>query len=177
VSAEHLLPVVQHGKLTRLVSYWDWSLDVANVSASSIWDAKSAFGGNGVAPRPTDTSTDERRPFKDFTVEYSQLATEKHCIGRNWNSGGEEVGSMWAESYTPAIVAAGQEHVYFTSYSVTLENGPHGAIHAAVGGDMSPSTSPIGKSTTPEYNLTCANVSLDPIFFLHHGHIDRLWTL
>jgi tyrosinase len=52
---------------------------------------------------------------------------------------------MMAEHYTPAIVAAGQEHVNFTSYSVTLEGGSHGAIHSAIGGDMSSSTSPNGK--------------------------------
>ena len=46
----------------------------------------------------------------------------------------------------------------FTSFEGALE-GPHGWVHNAVGGTM-------GSSTSPK----------DPIFWLHHGFIDKLWA-
>ncbi len=38
-------------------------------------------------------------------------------------------------------------------------NGPHGSVHVAIGGNMGSVTS----------------AALDPVFWLHHGNIDRLW--
>jgi tyrosinase len=46
----------------------------------------------------------------------------------------------------------------FTAFSGALE-GPHGWVHNAVGGTM-------GLSTSPK----------DPLFWLHHGFIDKLWA-
>jgi hypothetical protein len=43
--------------------------------------------------------------------------------------------------------------------STQLEFGPHGVVHTTIGGDMGDMGSP-----------------LDPIFFLHHCNIDRLWA-
>ncbi|KAM0327201.1 hypothetical protein ACHAQA_006334 [Verticillium albo-atrum] len=146
-----------------VATYWDWTLDVASVPNSPIWDAKSGFGGNGQRAGPNETSVEsciQDGPFKDLRVEYLQLETQEHCLKRNWNAGGEEIGNMLAQHYTPEVVAAGQEHTSYNSFHVTLEGGPHGALHSAIGGDMSPSTSPN-----------------DPIFFMHHGQIDRLWTI
>lgn len=46
------------------------------------------------------------------------------------------------------------------SFSWLLEADPHGAIHGLIGGDMGFVTSS----------------ARDPIFWLHHANIDRLWT-
>jgi hypothetical protein len=46
-----------------------------------------------------------------------------------------------------------------TGFSPSLENSPHGAVHTLVGGRMA-------------FVPTAAN---DPIFWLHHGNIDRNW--
>jgi len=46
----------------------------------------------------------------------------------------------------------------FTAFTAALE-GPHGWVHNAVGGTMATSTSPA-----------------DPVFWLHHGFIDKLWA-
>ena len=40
-----------------------------------------------------------------------------------------------------------------------LEGGPHGQVHVAVGGDMS----------------EVARAARDPVFWLHHCNVDRLW--
>lgn len=67
---------------------------------------------------------------------------------------------MLASAYKPNVVNEIQNSKDYDSYRRTLESGPHGAIHSAVGGDLGPATSPN-----------------DPVFFLHHAQIDRLWWL
>lgn len=47
----------------------------------------------------------------------------------------------------------------FNSFSASIEGTPHGAVHGQVGGWMS----------------TFATAGLDPIFWLHHCNVDRLW--
>ncbi|HEX8691637.1 MAG TPA: tyrosinase family protein [Longimicrobium sp.] len=49
----------------------------------------------------------------------------------------------------------------FTSFQSSLEGTPHGNVHVAVGGWMG----------------TVPNAALDPIFYLHHAQIDRLWEV
>jgi tyrosinase len=51
--------------------------------------------------------------------------------------------------------------VPFTTFSSSLEGTPHGAVHVSVGGWM---------AVVPQ-------AAQDPIYWLHHANIDRLWTL
>ena len=46
----------------------------------------------------------------------------------------------------------------FSSFQTKLERGAHADVHVAVGGTMNSASSPA-----------------DPIFFLHHANIDRIW--
>ena len=46
----------------------------------------------------------------------------------------------------------------FAPFQLALEFGPHGAVHIAIGGDMNSPASPT-----------------DPLFFMHHANVDRLW--
>lgn len=129
-------------------SYWDWSLDTSDVPGSSIWDAKSGFGGNGVSSGPNGTKTPkciQDGPFKNWRVHYSQLETKEHCLEREWNDGSEEPGDMLALFYTPEAVKKIQQITNYNDYRIDLEGGPHGALHSAIGGDMTPSTSPNGE--------------------------------
>ena len=48
----------------------------------------------------------------------------------------------------------------FVEFWHELENGPHAAVHGSISGDMISMCSPN-----------------DPIFFLHHAQVDRLWWL
>jgi len=59
------------------------------------------------------------------------------CLARNWNSGIAFPGDMLAGSYTNEVVAEVQALEDYPSFRYKLEGGPHGAIHSAVGGDVS----------------------------------------
>ena len=49
--------------------------------------------------------------------------------------------------------------ISFASFQ-NLINGPHGSVHGRVGGDM----------------CCVPTASYDPIFFLHHANVDRIWA-
>ena len=56
-------------------------------------------------------------------------------------------------------VNAAMSEPTFASFQ-NLINGPHGAVHGRVGGDM----------------CCVPTASYDPIFFLHHANVDRIWA-
>jgi len=58
-----------------------------------------------------------------------------------------------------ASIDAVFEEDTFSGFQFQLEQGPHNAVHRAVGGNMAQANSPS-----------------DPIFFLHHANIDRIWS-
>ncbi|GIZ48654.1 hypothetical protein CKM354_001170600 [Cercospora kikuchii] len=150
-----------------LVPYWDWTLDSPhNVSQSHLWSSKTGLGGNGNPLKTVSLSDGSTRncvtdgPFKNLKVSYFGSSLDGHCLTRNFNNGTEQIGDMLAFAYKPDVVAEIQGLKDYDSYRRRLESGPHGAIHSAVGGDLIPATSPN-----------------DPVFFLHHAQIDRLWWL
>ena len=59
---------------------------------------------------------------------------------------------------TFADVTAVQRQTDYASYTAALEGGPHNTAHRWVGGVMATGWSP-----------------LDPLFWLHHAQVDRLW--
>jgi tyrosinase len=57
-----------------------------------------------------------------------------------------------------------------------LESKPHNLVHARVGGqsskfDANPSASEVGLMAMPD------TAALDPVFWVHHANIDRLWEI
>jgi tyrosinase len=151
-------------------SYWDWTLDVADVPASEIFDTEHGFGGNG--GNKTEKTSDAKKrdwkcltdgPFKDMRPAYVQTEYAPHCLSRDFFDGTSRPGNMRTELYTPEAIAEINTQESFVDFELYLENKPHGAIHSAVGGafgDMGPSSSPN-----------------EPLFFLHHTQVDRLWWL
>ncbi|SRR5260221_7454676 len=71
-------------------------------------------------------------------------------VTRNWDP---------TQLATQADLNAANSMVTFTLFQRTLEGAVHGSVHNAVGGDMASSASPT-----------------DPLFWLHHANIDRLWA-
>lgn len=66
-------------------------------------------------------------------------------------------GSLPASAVDPT---AALSYVPFNSFSPTLQGTPHNAVHSTIGGDMG----------------TFQTAGRDPIFWLHHCNIDRLWN-
>lgn len=139
--------------------YWDWTVD--NSASSSIW-GPDFMGGDG---RPGDRKVMDgpfafdagnwvcvgspnflRREFGVQAAELPSAAQVTACLAVTPYDS-----SPWDESSNP-------------SFRNQLEGwiGPgqiHNRVHVWVGGSMLPFTSPN-----------------DPVFFLHHCNVDRLWA-
>jgi tyrosinase len=75
---------------------------------------------------------------------------EEWGVTREWDA---------TELTTQAVLDSVMKIPTFTAFQSALENTVHATVHIAVGGTMSSSSSPA-----------------DPIFWLHHANIDRLWA-
>ena len=64
-----------------------------------------------------------------------------------------------------------------TGFSRDLE-GQHGGVHVAVGGaDLLPSPAAVNPTFVPRGQMSAVPLSPnDPVFFLHHCNVDRLWA-
>ncbi|KAK0657998.1 hypothetical protein B0T16DRAFT_425987 [Cercophora newfieldiana] len=139
---------------TGTAMYWDWVADSSAPTQSAVWDPVTGFGGNGTgpdnnngfAPRVTDG------PFKDYSPLYRDRDVHPHGFSRNWVQGipgDPDQMDLNAHRYNPASMALVFAETTYNGFRHELENGPHSAIHFGVGGD--------------------------PVFFLHHTQVDRVW--
>ncbi|EPZ33650.1 putative, di-copper centre domain-containing protein [Rozella allomycis CSF55] len=128
-----------------VIPYWDWSLDSQAPEVSIIF-LDSLFGGNG---RANDSCVTNGR-FKDWKVAYPNPS----CLKRNFD-GGSKLSAFYATEQMDLLV---QGSGTYDAFRQALEGAPHGTPHNNIGGFMATMHS-----------------SNDPIFWLHHGFIDKLW--
>ena len=79
---------------------------------------------------------------------------------RNINDGSALPSPVVVDDLNTALAKISFPPSGFDGFSPSLEGSPHGAVHVLIGGRM---------GSVP----TAAN---DPIFWLHHGNIDRVWN-
>ena len=131
----------------------------ANIPGSSnplFVTARYGPNGGGVIFVPTQAAIDAnpQDPNSDFAFG---VVTET-CMSD----------SAYTDSFGGG--ATGFEH--FDSATGDLENNPHNLVHSYVGGFQ-------GNDQNNEQGLMGDPLmaGLDPIFYLHHGNIDRLWAI
>lgn len=129
--------------------YWHESMDVANVTTASVFDPVTGFGGNGVGTN----SCIADGPFANMTLHLGPLyEITDHCLSRSQSESGI------ARASVANIETCMELENYTTCYDCLSEN-PHTSGHAAVGGVM------LDIQASPG----------DPIFYLHHTNLDRIW--
>ncbi|KAF2237624.1 putative tyrosinase [Viridothelium virens] len=137
--------------------YWDWSLDWNNISGSPVWDNEFGFGGNG------NSSEDGFRgncvtdgPFAWLEVLFIGDISVPHCLSRGFLEGDEL--NKWTSQWQPSVIDGVLSTQTYANFSLRLEDGPHLSLPHIIHGDYSVGSAPA-----------------DPIFFLQHAQIDRLW--
>jgi tyrosinase len=161
--------------------YWSWSADAALASptAAPLWSA-SYIGGDGAGPNDLVPNG----PFKNWmalvmtpsmTLVPRAVPGIIRRLGRDaqgaptlpraldvTNSFSESAydSAPWSESQTSAPSFRNRLEGWLLRPGDQTPNGRmHNRVHLWVGGDMLPGTSPN-----------------DPVFFLHHANVDRLWA-
>ncbi len=155
--------------------YWDWAADAANPRGAPLWNTgpgRQYVGGDGQV-----TSG----PFANWTA---LIETAGGSFVPRPGGIQRELGSYTGGSPVFPTPQQVQDVIAnFPKYDTSRwdlnstgsfrnrlegwaasagESGPqlHNRVHVWIGGDMGPGTSPN-----------------DPVFFLHHGNIDRIWAL
>lgn len=129
-----------------VIPYWDWSYDSQAPELAPIWQS-DWYGGNG---RSGDRCVTNGK-FSNYRPYYPQT----HCLQRQWDNGDR----IYAYYSPQALRDLIDNSTPYDTFRQRLEGAPHGQVHVSIGFDMSTMYSPN-----------------DPIFFLHHCFIDKLWA-
>ncbi|KHN99588.1 tyrosinase [Metarhizium album ARSEF 1941] len=140
--------------------YWDWSLDWMDLANSSIWASDTGFGGDG-DPNGPETVGEGRcvidGPFADLRPVIYNHTRNVHCLSRGFRHGNLE-GRLPGRKFSPENIGSILRLQSYTEFLQRVERDLHNTLHTSINGDFKA--------------MTAAN---DPLFFLHHANLDRLW--
>ncbi|KAI8816851.1 uncharacterized protein EV422DRAFT_500751 [Fimicolochytrium jonesii] len=152
--------LIRHCGWDEGIPFWDWSHDSQSPETSILWSAR--FYGR---PTPsTPGSSPDSSPSSSHFIGASNFThlfatwPSPHPIDRNWVQGPQ--GTLIPATFSPVeleMITGMARYGLFRSFLETL---PHNLVHSGVGGDG-------GDFATAPTN---------PIFWLHHGNIDRHWA-
>ncbi|KAI3662144.1 hypothetical protein MP638_002130 [Amoeboaphelidium occidentale] len=134
-----------------VIPYWDWSIDASAPHQSRIWET---YGRS----QPYQCVT--QGAFANWQVPQPN----PHCVSRgiDFQSG---TGAWWSSEVLGLLVRNTPD---FGQFASTLENSPHNLVHLAIGGGGSGGQAPGDMA----YRDMSPN---DPLFYMHHGFVDKLW--
>ena len=178
---------------TGSLPYWNWALDASAPQDSPLFTGDAySMGSNGayiasrsgvylgnqnvVIPPGTGGGCITSGPFSNYTANLGPLDTtdlgdfdyNPHCVTRDLNSWVSTRFTSWENvttlllnnNYVEAFQGVMQAD---SNYLPTGNFGVHGGGHFTLG----------SQSTMSDFESSPA----DPVFYLHHGMIDRLWTV
>ncbi|KAJ3565331.1 hypothetical protein NPX13_g7549 [Xylaria arbuscula] len=135
---------------TGPLPYWNEPVDASALSESVILDPETGFGGDGSGSARCITDG----PFVNITLRINQdlEAGDEYCIYRALND----------RSFSNAVQTNVDTCLAKSTFNDAwncIEAKPHSSGHGGVNGLM------VDVALSPG----------DPIFWLHHGYIDKLW--
>ena len=167
--------VVRH-LLTHLFSYWDWSLDWSQFRAAPVWDVDSGLGGDGTGPESVGNGRCVTAgPFSDIEMSFYDGEFQPHCLSRGFPPEKElkELGQL----IRPEAIDNLMDEDNYHTFAGELERRAHKFLSHSVRGDLSRFTGPNGiYFLILTIHRWRADEGTDPVFFLHHVNIDRLWS-
>lgn len=149
--------------------YWDWTLDARNLSGAPVWDPQLGFGGDGNPGMPTGiyrgncvtegVFANTTRAYLSTNPTWRQgVSYSPHCLARAFFQG-PQLEDLQRNVSAQAIESL-LEETSFEQFFESFERGSHQVIPQFVHGDFMTYTAPN-----------------DPVFFLHHTQVDRIWWL
>ncbi|KAF9785224.1 Di-copper centre-containing protein [Thelephora terrestris] len=162
--------------------YWDWTKDTSDIYHSTVF-SDSDYDGLGSWGDPDNDFQLCTGGFKDMVVAYPV----PHRVRRNYTAfpyfppgfpvpvGVPPLTAMLNTTFTSEIVntIVNSTPGDYISFQASLENGPHPGPHLVLGGEMG-GICPFG-SGPPECVPGPKWSPNDPMFFLHHAMVDRIW--
>lgn len=138
------------------VPYWDWSLEADNWKTSIVWNSECGFGGDG------DPENGHHVTTGPFSAENDWIPPNGDPLMRKFH------GNITNAAGVATVQKKKVEQ--FDEWHHDIEAILHGPVHCYIGGSIIKTLS--GSITS---GTMCTDISAnDPIFFLHHGFIDKL---
>ncbi|TKA52283.1 hypothetical protein B0A55_13183, partial [Friedmanniomyces simplex] len=148
----------------RGLVYWDWTLDSGALEHSPVFDALTGFGGDGEVGGEITVGRSGRclvdGPFANVTADYYDVKFQPHCLSRGFRDLEGNLGHIDGHDISPESIEEVLGLNEYESFVALMESRVHDAIPFGIGGDFETFTAPY-----------------DPLFFLHHTQLDRLWWL
>ncbi|MDI1484948.1 MAG: hypothetical protein OHK93_000082 [Ramalina farinacea] len=140
--------------MTPVDEFSGYSSDSASDS-NGVQFAESGSDGDVTAGEPLfNAQCVSDGPFAGLEVLYFEDIYRPHCLLRGFDKRLVE----FRDALRPEALQELLSATDYRSLNLGLENGPHIAIPKSVNGDFSLHSAPA-----------------DPVFFLHHTQLDRLW--
>ncbi|KAL0640687.1 hypothetical protein Q9L58_000358 [Maublancomyces gigas] len=154
----HRLHMFAHERLLReecgytgAQPYWDEARDAGHFSSSDVFNARDGFGGDGAGPG----NCIQDGPFERYLLHMGPgYSNTEHCITRS-------IDDDVSNAASPRAIDECLRQPNFANAWPCIETNPHVAGHRGVGAGMDNAISSPG----------------DPLFYLHHTFLDRLWWL
>ncbi|KAJ1654340.1 hypothetical protein IWQ61_005713 [Dispira simplex] len=128
--------------------YWDWSLDAEAPFDNVVFSgAIDWLGSQGICLNDG--------AFARFYVTCTESGLRPHCLSRRFRAVNGRT-TLYGRDIIQRIIDTTDT---YNAFRELLEYGPHNLVHDMVGGDM---------------DTMCA--PNDPVFFLHHAFVDKLWA-
>ena len=147
-----------HGELI----YWDWTLDSTDLANSPVFDPTTGFGGDGDPTGPITIGNSGRcvtsGPFAGLHAKFYDVKYHPHCLSRGFRTDDGRLGVMDGSLISPESIEEVLRIDGYEEFVASMESRVHDAIPFGIGGDFETFTAPY-----------------DPLFFLHHVMLDRLW--
>lgn len=172
--------------ILKIGRYWNWELDWQSLERSSTWNDSQGFGGDGDkkgAWTPGMGRCVVDGPFKNAQRLYFNGDVQPHCLGRgfvHFMTGKQ--GVLFGEWFSPEQIGELKRSKDYDSMRHTLENSLHNVLHWGIKGDFASITAANGTfygsipcSAKFELPKTEPEHFPDPVFWLHHAQLDRLW--
>ncbi|RKP05245.1 hypothetical protein THASP1DRAFT_20022, partial [Thamnocephalis sphaerospora] len=140
--------MLQEADANVMLPYWDWSLDSQAPGASVIFQ-DNYMGGNG---REGDGCVVDG-PFANLQTAFPQ----PNCLTRNFDMSPNGNNAFYSPEMIQNTISSTRDYAQFRN---RIESIPHGNVHNGIGGIM--------------VSMYSSN---DPIFFLHHAMVDRIWAM
>ncbi|KAF9002918.1 tyrosinase [Cyathus striatus] len=158
--------------------YWDWTKDSLSLIDAPVFDPspKYGLGGNGDCSPEGDCSVTSGA----FLPPRFELAFPiPHRLRRqlslnSWDDlGGKPHNRTLGPAYVESIINGFSGDFFRLQYKLTQM---HNHVHNLVGGDLAGlCPAPISEKECTDRKLN-AYTPNDPIFWLHHAQLDRLWS-
>lgn len=99
-----------------------------------------------------------------------------HCLARNFSIESDINPFSWRHN-RPDLIERMLQHDDYFDFLLLVEHGPHNTVPNSVGGDFARFVAPAGTSTVAARSMpfAVADQMVEPLFFLHHGQLDRMW--